>query len=353
LIQISDITGVYGVSFLIALCNVVVYRLIRTLPEGKRVPYPASSVAIFLTLMVLTAAYGFYRLNQGETGDKLKVLLVQGNISQDVKWDPAFQESTVAIYEKLTRNASAGKGALIVWPESALPFYLQTGVEYAARVKSIAAETGSWLVTGSPAFEKQDETIRQLNSAFLISPSGETIGRSDKMHLVPFGEYVPLQKLLPFVSKMVVGIGDFSPGAAITPLDVGKGKAVVLICFEGIFPELARDYVREGSRLLVNITNDAWFGRSSAPYQHLSMTVFRAVENRVPLVRAANTGISSIIDSKGCIREMTPLFRQTSLSGEIRFGTRHTIYNRFGDFFAWLCIFVSVCLIFMMFRIRL
>jgi apolipoprotein N-acyltransferase len=170
------------------------------------------------------------------------------------------------------------------------------------------------------------------------------------MHLVPFGEYVPLQKLLPFVNKLVAGIGDFSPGARITPLNTGRGEIGVLVCFEGIFPELAREYVRAGSRLLVNITNDAWFGRSSAPYQHLSMTVFRAVENRVPLVRAANTGISSIIDAKGHIRGMTPLFQEAFLSGEVRFGEGNTFYNRYGDLFAWLCLAGSGVIVVQIFR---
>ena len=162
------------------------------------------------------------------------------------------------------------------------------------------------------------------------------------MHLVPFGEYVPLAKLLPFVNKLVEGIGDFSPGSAITPLNTGKGKIGVLICFEGIFPDISRDYVRAGSRLLVNITNDAWFGRSSAPYQHLSMTAFRAVENRVPLIRSANTGISAIIDSRGYIRRMTPVFTETYLSGEVRLGEGGSLYTRFGDIFAYTCLAAAV-----------
>nr|WP_279342371.1 apolipoprotein N-acyltransferase [Geotalea sp. SG265] len=350
LIQISDITGVYGVSFLIALANVIIYKIIKGLVRKEPVAYPARSASIFLVLMALTIGYGFFRLNQAEQGESLKVALVQGNIPQDVKWDPAFQESTVGIYERLTRKACAGGGTLVVWPESALPFYFQTEEQYAARVKALAAETKSCLVVGSPAFEKKDERIRYLNSAFLLSPAGEVLGRSDKMHLVPFGEYVPLQRLLPFVNKLVAGIGDFSPGLKAVPLNTGKGEIGVLICFEGIFPELARDYVRAGSRLLVNITNDAWFGRSSAPYQHLSMTVFRAVENRVPLVRAANTGISSVIDSKGHIRGMTPLFKETFLSGEVQYGTRRTVYNRMGDFFAWSCLALSVGIVVRIFR---
>lgn len=350
LIQISDITGVYGISFLIALANITIYRILKGIVRKDGAAYPTRSALTLLVLMAITIGYGFYRLNQPEHGDSLKVVLVQGNIPQDVKWDPAFQENTVSIYERLTRKAYTTSGSLIIWPESALPFYLQTEEQYATRIKTLAAELKSCMIVGSPAFEKRDEQMRYLNSAFLLSPKGEILGRSDKMHLVPFGEYVPLQKMLPFVNKMVAGIGDFSPGLRATPLNTGKGELGVLICFEGIFPELAREYVRAGSRLLVNITNDAWFGRSSAPYQHLSMTVFRAVENRVPLVRAANTGISSVIDSKGHIRGMTPLFQETYLSGEVRLGGGRTIYNSYGDFFAWFCLLVSTLIVIGTFR---
>jgi apolipoprotein N-acyltransferase len=238
----------------------------------------------------------------------------------------------------------------VVWPESALPFYFQSVGKYSDRVKSLATEFKTAMVLGSPAVEQLRERTRYLNSAYLLAPTGEIVGRSDKMRLVPFGEYVPLARFLPFVSKMVEGIGDFSPGTVITPLDTGKGKLGVLICAEVIFPELSRAYVRAGSRLLVNITNDAWFGRSSAPYQHLSMTVLRAVENRVPLVRAANTGVTAIIDSKGHIRGMTQLFKEAYLTGEIRLGEGETFYTRHGDIFAGLCLVFSAVFVLLAFR---
>ncbi len=339
LIQIADITGVYGLSFLIACGNVVLYRIIKGMVRRESGVYPARSVAVFVVLMVLTLGYGFLRLTGTDHGERRTVALVQGNISQDVKWDPAFQEATVAIYERLSRQAVAGGGKdLVVWPESAAPFFFQSDERYAARIKSLAAQLHSCLVFGSPAYEKEDDRVRFLNSAFLLSPTGEVMGRSDKMHLVPFGEYVPLAKLLPFVSKLVEGIGDFSPGSRIAPLNTGRGVIGVLVCFEGIFPEISRAYVQTGARLLVNISNDAWYKRSSAPYQHLSMTIFRAVENRVPLVRATNTGISAIIDSRGHIRGMTPLFKEAVLTGDVQLGTGNTFYSRFGDIFAGLCL---------------
>lgn len=352
LIQIADITGVYGLSFLIALSNVVIYRIIRGMAAKDHRVFPARSAASLLVLLVLTLAYGFYRLNAPMGGSVMRIALVQGNIDQNIKWDPSFQEETVSIYERLSREACVKGADLVVWPESAAPFYFQGEDKLSSRIKGLSSELKSCMVFGSPAFEAKDGKIRYLNSAFLLSPTGEVLGRSDKMHLVPFGEYVPLSRLLPFVHKMVEGIGDFSAGERAVPLNTGKGEIGVLVCFEGIFPELAREYVRAGSRLLVNITNDAWFGGSSAPYQHLSITIFRAVENRVPLVRAANTGITSIIDKKGHIQGATSIFREGYLSGEINLGEGNTFYTLYGDIFAWLCVAVAAVIVIKTFRRR-
>ena len=351
LIQISDLTGVYGVSFLVACANVVLYRVWASL-RYKKAPYPVAGFLVLLALFTATLGYGFRALNQVEKGGEQRVLLVQGNIPQDVKWDPAFQESTVATYERLSRKGCQSPGTLVVWPESALPFYLEGDPAYAARVKKLAVELKSCLVTGSPALEREGELTRYLNSAFLITPAGKVAGRSDKLHLVPFGEYVPLAPLFPFVNKLVAGIGDFSPGKAAVPLETPAGKIGVLVCFEGIFPEVARAYVQAGAGMLVNITNDAWFGKSSAPHQHLSMTVFRAVENRVPLVRAANTGISGVIDSKGHIRGMTPLFEEATLGAQVRRGEAGSFYSRHGDLFALLCLAVATVIAVSCFRRR-
>ena len=338
LIQVADITGVYGLSFLIAFANVVIFGMIRSLFGRDGKPYPTRGVIILLLLLTATLAYGFQRLSVPERGDLIKVGLTQGNIPQDVKWNPSFQEKTIAIYEDLSRQSCVGGCDLVVWPESAAPFFFQSDSLHAARIKSLASELKTCMLIGSPAYENEGAVTRYYNSAFLLAANGDLLGRSDKVHLVPFGEYVPMAKLLPFVNKLVEGIGDFSSGKTITPLSTGMAKIGVLVCFEGIFPEISRNYVREGSQILVNITNDAWFGRSSAPYQHLSMTAFRAVENRVPLVRSANTGISAIIDSRGYIRRMTPIFTETYLTGEVRLGEGGSFYTRFGDIFAYACL---------------
>jgi apolipoprotein N-acyltransferase len=268
------------------------------------------------------------------------VSIVQGNIEQSIKWDPGFQERTIAIHNRLTREA--GRGAdLIVWPETAVPFFLREGGPLSQQVLDLAKEMQSYLLVGSPD-RARDISSRYYNSAFLISPEGKIVQKYDKIHLVPFGEYVPLKSLLFFVQKMATGIGDFSPGQAFTVFEAPAGRFGVLICFEAIFPDQVRRYVLAGADFLVNITNDAWFGDSSAPYQHLSMAALRAVENGVILVRAANTGISALVTPTGRIVKQSDLFVETVLSGTMARRSAETFYTRYGDVFAWGCGLISV-----------
>jgi apolipoprotein N-acyltransferase len=342
LIQIADICGVFGITLLIVLANVVLYRALRAV-SGAGIPYPVKSALVLLILLVTTLFYGFDRLNSGDTSKTkpLRIALIQGNIPQDVKWSPTFQDKTIAIYERLTREAAKGGVDLVVWPESAVPFFFQDEPHQSERIKNLARELSTSLLVGSPAHELRNEKRVFLNSAFMISPSGEVTGRSDKIHLVPFGEYVPLGQFFPFVGKMVVGIGDFSPGSQAVPLQTKHAKIGTLICAEAVFPELGRAYVNNGARILANISNDAWFGRSSAPYQHLSIASFRAVETRTPLVRAANTGVTAIVDQNGYINTMTGLFVEGFRIGEVRPGSGNSIYLKIGDAAAWLCVLLT------------
>lgn len=342
LIQIADICGVFGITLLIVLANVVLYRALRAV-SGAGVPYPIKSALVLLVLFIATLFYGFSRLNGGTqaASTPLRVAIVQGNIPQDVKWSPAFQDKTIAIYERLTRDAAKSGVDLVVWPESSVPFFFQDEPQQAARIKRLARELSTSIIIGSPAFEQRNGKRVFLNSAFMISPAGEVIGRSDKIHLVPFGEYVPLGRFLPFISKLVVGIGDFSPGERAVPLAVGQTQIGTMICAEAVFPDIGRAYVNNGARILANITNDAWFGRTSAPYQHLSIATFRAVETRTPMVRAANTGVSAIIDQNGHINSMTGLFTEAFRIGEVSPGSGDSIYLQIGDAAAWLCVFLT------------
>lgn len=344
MIQSADLFGVYGISFLLVLSNALLSRLWEM---GRRRQLRALHwVGPVLGLLLIAGNYGYglWRLGQppADDGEKLQVALIQGNIDQSVKWDPAYQQSTVDIYRDLSLSASAEEvPGLIIWPESATPFYFQESGPLHDEVVAVSRSTGSSLLFGSPAYELTNRRYRYLNSSFLLNPSGEVLGRSDKVHLVPFGEYVPLGRLLPFVNKLVAGIGDFSPGM-VNPLPMNGDRVGVLVCFEGIFPELARDYVRQGSNLLVNITNDAWFGRSSAPFQHLAMIRFRAVENRIWLARAANTGVSAFIAPSGRITAQTQIFSPGFLRGEVTTGAGLTLYTRIGDLLPVLFLLLSI-----------
>ena len=178
---------------------------------------------------------------------------------------------------------------------------------------------------------------RLFNSAYLVSGGGVVLDRYDKVHLVPFGEYVPLKPVFFFLNKLVVGLGDFVPGSDPRVMSGPSGHLGLVICFEVIFPDLVRQFVDRGADYMVTITNDAWFGRTSAPYQHFAMVVFRAVENRVPFARAANTGISGFIDAEGHILRTTDIFVEGALSGEVRIGGTRTIYTAYGDLFTLGC----------------
>lgn len=345
IIQISDIFGVYGISFLIVLVNSTIFLLLSK-------PIRLQTIIrkeVFLTLaaLIFTFLYGDLRIKYidsvGKHATPLKVALVQGCIDQAIKWNPSFQERTVKIYNNLTLEAKEYSPDLIIWPETATPFYFMKEVDYTPVILDTVRKSGSFLLLGSPAYEEENGKVRLFNRAYLISPEGQVKGIYDKVHLVPFGEYVPLKKFFPFLEKLVgdVGVGDFGAGGDINALPIPQGKLGVLICFESIFPELSRSLIRKEVSLLVNITNDAWFGKTSAPYQHFSMAVFRAIENRVFVVRCANTGISGFIDPCGRIKKASPLFERLNVVDSVRMMRVKTFYTRYGDVFAMLCLFLS------------
>ncbi|TLM61161.1 MAG: apolipoprotein N-acyltransferase [Deltaproteobacteria bacterium] len=343
LLQSADLFGVYGLGYLLVLVNAVAaeWLLARRRPRGRR---PLAAAAVAAVLLAAAWGYGQWRLggDPDRRDDRLKIAVVQGNIPQDVKWLPEFQQETVAIYRDLSlRAAREAQPGLIIWPEAATPFFYQEGGKLAAEVTKLPQEAGAALLFGSPAYRKEPGGVRYLNSAYLLDADGREKGRSDKIHLVPFGEYVPLKRFLPFIDKIVVGIGDFSPGT-INPLPLDGHKLGVLVCYEAIFPELAREWVRQGSGLLVNITNDAWFGNSSAPWQHLAMVRFRAVENRVWVARAANTGISAFIAPSGRLHAATGLFVPAAATVEVGLGARPGLYARMGDLIPALFVAISV-----------
>lgn len=350
IIQIADITGIYGVSFLVLLVNTGLFEIMKiiTSPNRKKegLLYP-----ILVLLVVLTSAlYGIWRIEQikslSREAQTLRVGIAQGNIAQEIKWNPEFQEKTFDIYRDLTLRIAEKRPDLVIWPETAAPFYFPSNRKYSQRLLNVVRDAGVELLFGSPAYKRKGKEIELFNRAYLIS-GGEIVGQYDKIHLVPFGEYVPLRRFLPFAKRMVVSVGDFSPGKETIPLWLKKEIPFgVLICFESIFPELSRGFVKRGARFIVNITNDAWYGYSSAPYQHLSMLTLRAVENRVSIARAANTGISAVIDPTGRIQARTDLFKRQILIDKISILPIKSFYTRYGDLFSYLCFGITILLLF-------
>ncbi len=344
LIQISDILGVYGLSALIVAVNATFFELWSRISQKRSFPWNSMlAVAIATGCCFL---YGIWRMAKVEwvagTAPKLVIGLLQGNIDQSKKWALSFQDETLRRYEKLSFEALQNRPDLIVWPETALPFYFLHDEVLTAEVVKLVRTCKVYFILGSPSFRTQGQKVGYYNSAYLLSPSGDVLGKYDKVHLVPYGEYVPLKRFFPFLGKIVEAVGDFEQGEEGQVLSLDGQRVGVLICFEVIFPALSRAMVQNGAQLLVNITNDAWFGTSSAPYQHLSMAVFRAVETRRALARAANTGITAFIDPVGRVLDEMPLFEEAILTRSLPIMDQKTFYVRHGDLFAMGCVLISL-----------
>ncbi|MEJ2038743.1 MAG: apolipoprotein N-acyltransferase, partial [Desulfosarcinaceae bacterium] len=341
IIQIADLTGVYGVSALIVAVNaflaLAVFYWLETTWKGEPVARRTFIATAGVTALALIAVcgYGIRQIANVDkavaAADKSNVAVVQGNIDQAHKWDPSFQMITAVKYKELSRKMADRGADLIVWPETATPFYFLQDPLLSSLTLDGIKETGVYYLIGSPSYQKGKSGIRYYNSAYLVTPEGKEAGRYDKVHLVPFGEYVPLKRWLPFIKKMVAQVGDFATGRRGSTLKWRQHSLGVLICYEVIFPELARAMTQNGASLLVNITNDAWFGYTSAAYQHFSMAVFRSVENRRALARAANTGISGFIGPAGRIISSTALFKEAAVMAPVPLLSLKTQYTRWGD----------------------
>lgn len=364
IIQIADLGGHHLVTFSLVLFNTLIVFLLKR--DGSAMRRPGRSgiriAAGGCLLLVILSGYSLVRYRQMatviNTSERKTVAVVQGNIPQDEKWTPAAKQATLDIYQRLSRQGiEANEAGLVVWPETALPFYPGNDPLYSS-VTDFAREENVWLLTGSPYFTLDERAsgvrpaLNYFNSALLIDPEGRMTGRYSKQHLVPFGEYVPLRRFLPFLEPIVEHVGDFTPGHSGEPLRFGDVRAGVLICFESIFAELARKQVEAGADVLVNLTNDAWYGRSSAPHQSLAMSVFRSVETRRSLIRAANTGISGFVDPLGRIMAATPLFEPRVLAAAVPLAGKQSFFTRFGYAFGPGCLALAPPLFFLLRRRR-
>jgi apolipoprotein N-acyltransferase len=348
-IQIADITGTWGVSFLLIFVNVAIVEIIYSATKSLRLRLGIVAVLLGLFLS-LTLYYGYFRLSGSivsKGAHTVRISVIQGNIPQELKWATNTKTYILDRYSYLTREAAKMSPELIIWPEAASPALLGEDDAVFARIYALGKEVNTHLLLGAVVKEDGD----YFNSALLLDRQGGIVSRYDKLHLVPFGEYIPLKKALPFL-ETIVPIGDILPGKEHTIMEIpglagsaGRpNRFAVLICFEDLFPELSRNFIKRGAGFLVNITNDAWYKRTAASAQHLQASVFRAVENRVHLVRSANTGISGFIDPQGrlisIVRDLsgTETFVTGYATQEITVKDKTaSFYTRWGDLFVVLC----------------
>lgn len=399
-IQISEWTGVYGVSFLIVLINAFLVLVLNALVK-KSFSIDVFRIGAFSVLLFLASIlFGYYRLTNDLSRlpagrlplTTLSVAVLQGNIDQYKKWSSEYVKEILDTYEKLSGkvihvdstfrnfnlipsplrgegedegenvgkitsphlnplpqgerkvgmmksapNLKSGSIDLIVWPETSVPGWVPQEEWLMKWIEKNVKQTGCYNLIGAVTRVENES----CNSAFIFDSNGEIIGRYDKIHLVPFGEYVPFQTLMGRWIDVLNQLGGFDSGGNLKILDIPKAKLGVSICYEAIFPGLIRRQVAKGAEILVNITNDGWYLDTAAPEQHFTMNIFRAVENRRYLIRAANTGISGIIKPDGSLQEISKLNQETILSGTVIPNKEKTFYTRFGDLFAWLCFAMS------------
>ncbi|MBI5557369.1 MAG: apolipoprotein N-acyltransferase [Deltaproteobacteria bacterium] len=349
LIQASDLAGHHGITFLIILANCLCLTLLAAWkktppwPQGKALPHVLAAVL----LLAASLGYSMFRYKEividvQAAPSSHTVTVIQANIEQDQKWLPEKQRDAVETYINMTTQGVAGHPPdLVIWPETAMPFHPPASPLFPEILARTVFAGQYSLLAGAPYFQERAGDFDLYNSGVLVRPDG---GQAlyFKQHLVPFGEYVPLSDILPLPGPVVESVGNFKAGEKAEPLPDGKARLGILICFESIFPDLARKEAANGANMLVNMTNDAWFGRSSASIQHLAMVVLRAVENRRSLARAANTGISCFIDPAGHISQETPIFTEYAITASLKLLEDKTFFTRTGHLFPLLCLFTLI-----------
>jgi apolipoprotein N-acyltransferase len=345
--QLASVLGVYGLSALVAFVNAALaYAL---LVSGRH-----RIIAIVSAIVLLTsvATWGTWRIADGRLtreGTPLRVGLVQPNIAQADKWKASEARRIFTTHIAMSRDVVRRGAQYVMWPESSTPFMFEEDATGEDAVRGLARELGVPILFGSDQLER-GVTPHLYNAAFLLTPDGQTAGVYRKMHLVPFGEYIPFKRWLFFVSPLVESLADFAPGTSMVMLPVTSHLTSAAICYEVVYPSLSRDAVAAGSELLTTITNDGWYGDSSAPYQHFALASMRAIEEGRYLARAANTGISGVVDPYGRIVNQSAIFEQAGVVEEVRFLTERTIYSKVGDLIAWVAILLTIGVIVVMNR---
>jgi apolipoprotein N-acyltransferase len=370
-IQVADLTGVYGISFLLVLINHGLSRLpdffarhrVAAAGAGSRAPASwATQLGLPALALLLALGYGWHRLGEPETGDHLRIAVVQANLVPRIGMTGPERLAHLQEYGRLTHEAAGRRPDLIVWPSSSLP------APYAFRrvsgfVTRLARETETYLLVGGAGGEKfgprEPGYLPYSNSEFLISPAGRAEAQYDKIHLTPFDEYLPFQRTIRWPRWITSLQESYVAGSRYTLFEVRQARFGAPICWENMFADHFRRFVRDGARFMVSVTNEGFFGHTSAPYQTLAMNVFRAVENRVAVVRAATTGVSAVIEPNGRIsgRVAGPDGRDTFVAGflvrDIPLARARTFYTLYGDVFAYAAVAASVAMLLLPLRARL
>lgn len=353
LIQILDLTGIYGVTALVLAGNVAlgeVWRAWRSRGSGGSKGVPLRWVSGVVALVGLSWIYGSVRIRSVESNlasrPQVRLGIVQASIPQDEKWLTEMADEIITRHLALTREVSTHQPDLILWPEAAFPVVIPPGID---RLEALG-EVGIPLLIGAVSYEgalpatwppPRGARFALHNSAFVVEPGGLLADSYHKNHLVPMGEYVPLPGLLTWIDRLapvLQEVSSFTPGKERNLIDAAGARIGVTICFEDLFPEISRDFSRRGADLFVNLTNDAWYGHSSALWHHFDFSRFRAIENRRTLVRAANTGVTGVFDATGRVVAEAPLLEAAVVVADVRLGGPKSLYAQVGDLFAWSCL---------------
>lgn len=340
LIQFSSLTGIFGVSLWVIFLNIFFYLLV----EYRKNLFTVISVSILIVLLILVPyLYGRKALTEPVSAAKIKVALIQGNIDMNVKWNPKYLHHSLETFYSLTQEAATENPELIIWPETSAPCYLAYEPFYFDWVKNLSDSLNIPIVLGTDDYQAVTEKQYVFyNSVFYFQPQQGLANKYYKMQLVPFAEKLPLSGKMRVLNKIQLGQANFSSGENYTLFDSPKGKFATLVCFEIVFPNFVRKFVQKKAGFIVNITNDGWFGKTVGPYQHASMSIMRAIENRISIARCANSGISMLVDPYGRIIEKTTLFQQVNLIGEIPLKNKETFYTRNGNITALVSFFLSL-----------
>ena len=355
-IQVASLFGTYGISFMIVTANAALLMTIhkgvnvfrRQKDFGRDIASEEFSPIFVLSTVGLIAfalLYGYWSSSMPVTGEKIRISLVQGNIEQSKKWDGRYAREIMRIYENLTKEAARQGPELIVWPETATPGSINHNPDLRNQLKRIARQAHAYILSGSARNQKFDITekggVKYTNLALLIPPGFGLFQQYNKIRLFPFGEYLPYKGIIPWHLVHISGNGTYLPGEEFTVFRLPDARFAVTICWENVFPDFVRRFVKKGAQFLININNEARFGRTAAPYQLLAISVFRAVENRVFVVRCGNTGVSCVIDPFGRIVKRLKdnsgqdVFVRGVLNGWVIPSTSKTFYTRHGDVAAW------------------